>query len=214
MPDPSPIFDRHYRRYLARLASLDFSTVGPAAGACVLADNGDPALGLTYFTTPYTITGRGITGPGKRPAPYDTCAILSRYLIMAGDRREGASPPARGAGDWTSFRDLKEAGPLTVYFRDNVEAVISRVLAGNCHRTARDLARLGGTAPDLGARYDLMLEFRGLPHIPMLLLFNDAGEGFPPSCSVLFRPDVDVHLDAECIAMMGYRLAALIQRAA
>jgi len=213
MPDPSPVFERHYKNYLARLAGLDFSAVGPAAGADVLGANGTPALSMAYFTSKYTITGQGITGPAGNPAAYDVCAILSRYLIMASDRSKSSSPPVAGVGEWTNFRDLREAGPLTVYFRDNVEALICGDLAGNASRAALALAGLGGTVPDLGARYDLMLEFRGLPHIPMLLLFNDAEEMFPASCSVLFRSDVDSHLDAECIAMMGYRLAILVREA-
>ena len=47
----------------------------------------------------------------------------------------------------------------------------------------------------------------------MLLLFNDAEDGFPATCSVLSRSDVAAHLDAECTAMMGYRLAAMIRSA-
>ena len=213
MPDPSSIFDHHYQNYLTRLTRLDFDRVGPVAGASVQAHKGRPALGLTYFSIPYTITSQGITGPKGTPPSYDTCAILSRYLIMAGDREAFSSSPLAGAADWINFRDLKDAGPLTVYFRDNVEAVICRALAGKLVEAARNLARLGGIAPDLGARYDLMLEFSGLPHIPMLLLFNDAEDGFDASCSVLFRPDVERHLDAECIAMMGYKLAVLIKAA-
>ncbi len=214
MTEPSPIFDHHYQNYLDRLSGLDFGRVGPAAGASALAHDGAPALGLTYFNVSYTITGQGITSPEGRPAAYDTCAILSRYLIMAGDRAAVSSPNAEGKGDWTSFRDLKDTGPLTVYFRDNVESVICRALSGKAVAAAKKLSDLGGVVPDIGARYDLMLEFQGLPHIPMLMLFNDAEDGFPPTCSVLFRSDVEIHLDAECIAMMGHRLGVLISRRA
>ena len=213
MQDPSPIFDHHYQNYLDRLAGLDFGRVGPAAGASVLAHNGVPALGLTYFSVSYTITGQGITDPEERSAAYDTCAILCRYLIMANDRANASVPKAEGKGDWTSFRDLKDTGPLTVYFRDNVESVICRALAGKGLATAaKKLSDLGGVVPNIGARYDLMLAFQGLPHIPMLMLFNDAEDGFPPTCSVLFRSDVEIHLDAECIAMMGHRLGVMISR--
>ena len=45
----------------------------------------------------------------------------------------------------------------------------------------------------------------------MEVFADDAEEGFPATCSVLFRPDVEAYLDAECIAMAGYRLAELIR---
>lgn len=217
MQKPSPIFQEHYAQYLDRLARLDLARIAPAAGGEINGSREDGSLVLAFFNTRYVLSGRGIHGPGDKPPEYDACTILSRYLIMAGERVGvgGPGPESSGPyrqGEWTSFRDLKDAGPLTVYFSDNVETALARILSGNTDTALARLAGLGAFVPELDARYDLKLAFPGLPNIPMLVLFNDVEDGFPPSCSVLFRPDVENHLDAECIAMMGVRLAVLIRR--
>lgn len=210
---PSKIFDAHYARYLRLLSGLDFDRVAPAAGAKLPGGPGSGSLSLRFFNHPYTVSGNGIKGPGGSTPGYEVCTILSRYLIMAGERAASGDAGTGTEPAWTGFRDLKNSGPLTVYFRDNVEAVLARTLAKNLETARQGLAGLDPLAPDLDARYDLMLEFRGLPRIPLLLLFNDAGDGFAPSCSVLFRSDAETHLDAECIAMTGACLAVLVDRA-
>lgn len=207
MPEPSEVFDRHYKAYLARLADLDLEQIGPLVGG----EYNQESLSVSYFNRIYRVSPAGILDRDGRQASYETCIILSRYLIMVNGR---ADRPDRGQNHpvkWTGFRDLKESGPLTVYFRDNAEQAISDLLAGHGATAARKLSVLGGRPPALEAGYDLALEFDGLPKVPMLLLFNDSEEGFPATCSVLFAHDVETWLDAECIAMMGYGLAGRIR---
>ncbi|MCG8633263.1 MAG: DUF3786 domain-containing protein [Desulfobacterales bacterium] len=209
MSQASPVFERHYDDYLRQLAGLDLNLIGPALGGEMVDGTW---VKIPYFNRTYRVSSKGIAGPDGRKPGYDTCTILCRYLIMAGETPAGAGDGSPDTGDWVGFRDLKESGPLTVYFRDNVELAVSGILSGRTGEAGAISAGLNGAPPDMDVNYDLALEIRALPAIPMLLLFNDAEEGFPASCSVLFRADVERFLDAECIAMIGYRLAAVIKK--
>ena len=212
MPQASPVFEQHYEDYLKQLAKLDLSVIGPALGGQLEKGQDELCVRIPYFNITYTISSKGIAGPGGRKAGYDSCTVLCRYLIMAGDVESGTGVNFSGGDDWVGFRDLKDSGPLTVYFRDNVELALSKTLSGRIADAPAISAQLNGAPPDMDVNYDLALEIKALPQIPMLLLFNDAEEGFPASCSVLFRSSVETYLDAECIAMIGYRLAAVMQK--
>ncbi len=204
----SPVFEQHYDAYLRQLAGLDLAALGAALGGRVEDLSGNTVVHQSYFNRPYKISSKGIARSSGQKAGYDTCIILCRYFIMA---RDWMGKNSLGdACEWVGFRDLKDSGPLTVYFRDNVEQVLSDTLSGQLSGASAICAELNAAAPDMDVSYDLALEIQALPMIPMLLLFNDAEEGFPASCSILFRAGVETFLDAECIAMLGYRLAAII----
>jgi hypothetical protein len=209
----SPVFEQHYEDYLRQVARMDFKALAPLTGGRVVDSSQGGGIEIPYFNLPYIISGAGIEDKAGQKPGYDTCIILCRYLIMAGDRvaDAGGTKEAAAKDGWAGFRDLKDSGPLTVYFRDNVESVISDCLSGKYPLGPENFRALAPTRPEMELNYDLALEFSGLPMMPMLVLANDADEGFPATCSVLFRPDVERNLDAECIAMAGYRLAELIR---
>lgn len=204
----SPVFEQHYKDYLLQLASLDIETIGTALGGEVLNDPQGTVVSLPYFNKDYRVSSQGITDSFGEKAGYDICIVLCRYLIMGREPRDNRVPDK--ASEWVGFRDLKESGPLTVYFKDNVEQVILNALTGRLAEFKAGMGQLKCREPDLDVQYDLAVVVDGLPRIPMLILFNDAEEGFPASCSVLFDRQVETYLDAECIAMVGYRLAVLI----
>jgi len=208
----SPVYEQHYKDYLDKLAGLDFPALGPAVGCRVTTGPQGQGLEIPYFNRSYQVSPAGITdGSGRQPG-YDTCIILCRYLIMAGDRSGKTVPDGGRQDDWAGFRDLKDSGPLTVYFKDNVETAIAGILAGKMPVSPETLVPLNACPPDMDLQYDLALKVDALPRVPMLLLVNDEEDGFPSSCSVLFQSGVEVWLDAECIAMAGYRLAEIIRK--
>jgi len=43
------------------------------------------------------------------------------------------------------------------------------------------------------------------------MLFNDQDEDFPARCSLLFEKRAERYLDMECLAMMGWVLAAWLR---
>ncbi|SDU20425.1 DUF3786 domain-containing protein [Desulfobacula phenolica] len=199
MEPKSKMFEKHYNDYLQRIACLDFNSISRKLGGKIHENQWGKSVKLTFFDKVYDISSKGIKDTsGKRPI-YDICIILFRYLLMC---------PVTLPHDpqWVSFKDLKDAGPLTVYFRDNGEKAIAERFAGNTEKLKQYMAALNGYPPDLNVNYDLAIQIDALPKVPMLLLFNDADEGFPADCSILFERTVESYLDAECIAMLGYQL--------
>jgi len=47
------------------------------------------------------------------------------------------------------------------------------------------------------------MEFKILPQIDILLLFNDRDDEFPATCSVLFQRQAEYYLDPESLIMTG-----------
>ena len=204
MEPQATVFEKYYIDYLKQLESLDFDAMALKLGGQVKKNFQGKCLRVSLLGQSYDISPRGITDlSGKKPR-YDICIILCRHLLMC----QAMLPHAR---QWVAFRDLRDSGPLVVYFRDNVEQAIVRVFAGKIDQLKQGMAFLNGYPPDLDVRYDLAMQVDGLPKIPMVLLFNDADESFPAECSLLFEKHVETYLDAECIAMLGYRLASLLK---
>ena len=204
MEPESRVFEKHYNEYLQRLNSLDFDGVAKKLGGQINKNSRGKSLGMSLLGQAYNISPQGITdSSGKKPS-YDICIILCRHLLLCPEILPHDP-------QWVAFRDLKDTGPLTVYFRDNVEQAIAREFAGKIEALRQGMKGLNGYAPDLDVSYDLALQVDGLAKIPMVLLFNDAEESFPAQCSLLFERQVEIYLDAECIAMLGYRLAAQLK---
>lgn len=206
MNPKSQVFEKHYNDYLQQLDALDFDAIALKLGGQINKNSRGNSLGMSLLGQFYDISPHGITdSSGKKPR-YEICIILCRHLLMCPE----ILPHDR---QWVAFRDLKDAGPLTVYFRDNVEQVIAKGFAGKVQELKQGMAALKGYTPNLDVSYDLAMQVDGLARIPMVLLFNDAEESFPPECSLLFERQVETYLDAECIAMLGYRLASQLKHA-
>lgn len=202
----SLVFEKHYRDYIERLEYLDFDAIAWKLGGRVHKTSQGKALELTFLGRSYEISPQGIRNRAGEKPGYDICIILCRHLLMCPQ----ILPQNHS---WVNFRDLKDSGPLTVYFRNNVEMAIAQRFTKKLPELQHSLAALKGYAPDLNARYDLAVQVDALPKIPLLVLFNDADEGFPPECSILFEGHVETFLDAECIAMVGSCLSARLNQA-
>ncbi len=182
---------------IGRLSLAD--SAGPLGGRY-----GDGKLEIDLFDESFTITRDSIVDSlGKRPG-FDIIVILSRYILMCPEK-------AFKPGDWVSFRDFKDSGPLTTYFGNDIEKAVSGHFAGRQADLKSACTALGGVHPEVDAAYDLSFEFRALPKAGMILLFNDADDEFPAGCSVLFESRTEKYLDAECIAMLGAQLAARLR---
>ncbi len=206
MESQSQVFEKHYHDYLQQLDALDFDAIALKLGGQANENSRGTSLGMSLLGQSYEISPHGITDSSGEKPSYDICIILCRHLLMCPE----ILPHDR---QWVAFRDLKDAGPLTVYFRDNVEQLIAKGFEGKVQELKQGMAALKGYTPNLDVSYDLAMQVDGLARIPMVLLFNDAEESFPPECSLLFERQVETYLDAECIAMLGYRLASQLKHA-
>lgn len=186
------VYKKTYRDYLARFAQLDLSAVDRRLGVAV---EGDEAV-VPLFGKPYRVSRSGIVNPEGVTPTLDLCVIVSRYLILS------PKTPRQG-GEWVNFRDLKDSGPLTTYFRHDVERAIAREFEDQIHRLETAARALGGREPALEISCDLAKQFDALPRVPVLVVFHDGDDEFPAECSVLFESCAEDYLDPECLAMLG-----------
>lgn len=203
MSEKTSIFEKTYQDYLLRIADLDFSSLKQPLGV-TLYGNG---VVIPLFGEAYQVSEKGIADPFGRQPSLDICVVLCKYLLLC----PSASPQGR---DWVSYRDLKDSGPLTVYFLNDVERAIADHFAGRRDTLKAACLRIRGYAPDMDVSYDLTVQFDALPRIPLLLLFNDGDEEFPARCSVLFERRAEVYLDPESLAMAGRLLFVRLKNAA
>ncbi len=196
MNQPNTIFETHYQNYLEDLAGIDFSTRCATLGVSL--EDGGKTVVIPHFGSDCRASGDGVVdAQGERPN-YGTCVVLLKYLLLCPQRLPVET-------DWVNYRDLKDSGPLAVYFNDNVVNAISRRYSGR-RNVLEAAAALAGGEPVADYPYDTAMVFKALPRVPMLLLFNDADEEFPAQATVLFEKRVEQFLDAECLAMLAVAL--------
>ena len=203
MSTDGSIFDQTYQFYMDQIKTLDLIAIAPRLGANRRNGRWEiPLLGRRYTITPDGLE----TTKGERPS-FEVCVIIFKHLLLCPD-----APPV--AGQWAHYRDLKDAGPLTVYWSDNVENAIVNRFQDAAPALEAAAKALGGTPPAEPLAYDLDLTVPALPRIPVRLLFNDAEEGFPANGLLLFRQSAEHYLDAESLAVLGAltirRLAAAV----
>jgi hypothetical protein len=200
MTAPSSVFTETYQRYLHQIGNIDFLTVQKRLDISAERNRAFiPLLNRTYQVSPKGIADEN----GKQPG-LDVCVILFRYLLMAPDL------PTRTTR-WVAFRDLKDSGPLTVYWSNEVESAIAKKFSNNMNGLSDACRRLNGWLPEDHFPYDFSQRFRFLPKIPALLLFNRKDNEFSASCSVLFDRHADQYLDAESLAILGSIFAGRLQ---
>ncbi len=195
-------YEKTYRHYIAQVAEIDFESVKQKLGVEV---EGDEII-IPLFGRPYKVSKSGITDPSGKQPSLDKCVICCKYLLMCPD----VYPAEK---EWVSFRGLKDSGPLTVFFANDVEKAISGCFAGRLHDMKQAGELLDGYPPDIEATYDLSMQFDALPRVPVILLFNDADDEFPAKSSVLFERRAEDYLDPECLAMVGRLLFTCLKEA-
>jgi len=197
------VFDKSYKQYLKQIGEIDIEAVAWNLDATVDADT----LIIGLFGNDFRVSARGgITGADGRRPRYDICVILSKYILLC--PRE--LPVDK---EWVSFKDFKDAAPLENYFSHDVEQAIGKQFSGRVESLRKAGDAIGGYSPELDVSYDVVMQFDALPRIPVTMLFNDADEEFGATCSVLFQRRTEQHLDAECIAMLGWQLVYRLKKA-
>lgn len=201
------VYESTYRDYLARLGRIDSGFLEQSLGVKV---QGKEAV-IPLFGRHYRVSKDGITNPEGNAPRFDICVILCKYLLLCPDK-------APKETEWVSFRNLKDSGPLTTYFANDVERAIAAHFAGKLEKLQASCRQLGGYPPRMQAAYDLSMQFDALPRIPVILLFNDTDDDqgiiWPASCSLLFERRAESYLDPECLAMTGSLLYSWLKKAA
>ena len=191
----APIFDQIYQDYLKRLGQIDLQTIANKMGTEI---EGDSIL-IPLFGQPYSVSPKGILDLSQKEPIHSVKVVLCQYLLhMPASQPEGE--------DWVSYKDFKDATPFVGGFQSNTERAIAKNFAGRLEALRRACLHLGGKDPSLNWGYQLSVKFDPLPHVPILLLFNDADEEFPAQCLLLFERRAEKYLDMESMAILAWLL--------
>ena len=202
MSPEKTVFDRTYENYVAQLSKIDFKSVASNLGL----NQVENRINIPLFGKTYEVSVYGITDPSGIKPPYDICVVLCKYLLLFPyvDPKES---------EWVSFKDFKDAGPLTTYFANDVERGIASYFSEKLDELKNASKALSGYRPDLDVHYDLAAQFDALPRVPVMMLYNDADEEFHAKCSILFERRAERYLDAECLAIVGWQLFSHLKNA-
>jgi hypothetical protein len=195
----APVFNQTYQYYLEKIGALDLAACRDRLGFVL--EQGAALIPL--FNCTYRITSEGIHDPQNRPAGFEACVILGKYLLHE-------RPGVPHAGEFCTFKDFKDAAPLITYFGANVEGAIARQYVGRSADLERACRQAGGVTHNADWAYQVKLRFMGLPKVPVYLLFNDSEETFPAQCTLLFERRAEHYLDMETLAILGAWLVKLL----
>jgi len=192
MQGPNKIFEETAINYLRDIKSLNFQGISEKLG---LRPHKNKYM-IHFLNRNYIITDNGFQTVSNENAPYDVLIVLCRYLLLCPEKK----PLDK---ELSSFRDLKDSGPLTVYFSHDVEMKIANHFAGKKDQLIKACKALGGYESGVFTGYDFGARFDVLPKIPMVLLFNDRDNEFDATVKLLFEKRAAAYLDAECLAILG-----------
>ena len=188
------IFNTYYEDYCRQIDELDFLSIKDTLG---IEFQGKEAL-IPFLGEDYIVSNKGIAdASGNRPN-YMVCVILSKYLLLCPD-----APVV--SKEWTALKDFRKMSQSTNFnvFTSDTEKLIVKRFSGRLDALSDASHKLGGKPCDLGLSYDFAMEFKLLPQIEILLLFNDCDDEFPATCSVLFQKQAEHYLDPESLIMTG-----------
>jgi len=195
------VFEETYRAYLERIRNTDLDARAATLGVAWE----DGGLAIPFYGEVHRVSTAGVLDPSGQPANFAVRVVLCRYVLQAPDH----PPPP---GEWVTYREFRNAGPLVGYFTANTNKIIETTFAGRPDSLRQAAAAMGARGHDDGTAHDISLQLAMLPRIPVLLRFNDRDDLFPAQCAVLFRQSAEAYLDMECLAIGGTFLAGRLTR--
>ncbi len=190
------VFEETYQRYLGELGKIDITTRADLLGARL--EHG--RLRIPFYEREFLVSKDGLEDCGGRSISPAVRVVLCKYILTCPTEL----PPL--SDRLVTYREFRDAGPLTSYFTTNTNKILETTFAGNVSRLQERSLLLGGEIK-ASPIYDLSVQFYALPRIPVLLNFNDRDELFPASASLLYRASAECFLDMECLAITGTLLA-------
>jgi hypothetical protein len=189
------IFETTLKNYLAQIADIDLASRAEVLGATPHED----ALIIPFYGSPHRVSKAGVLDASGEKAGFALSVVLCCYILQC---PEAVPKP----GEWVPYREFKDAGPLTVYFKANTHTLIETTFAGRLEALAAACRRTGGRLLEEPS-FDVAAVFDLLPRIPVYFRFNDRDDTFPAQSSILFRRSAEAFLDMECLAIGGTYLA-------
>lgn len=201
MNNKKAAFETTYLQLQAQMTDRDLASMAERLGAQISGNE----LIVPFFDQPYRVSPKGVTDHAGNRANLAVSVVICRYVLNC-----PAELPA--TGDWMTFRDFKDAGPLAGHFTTNTNRLIATSFSGKLKELKAAGRALGGRYEMDDPAYDLIMAFNALPEVPLSLRFNDQDEDFPAQCALLFRKSAETYLDLEGLTIVGTFLAGnLIQ---
>ena len=192
------IFETTLEDYLTQIGDIDLWSRAETLGATAR----DGSLILPLYGTPHRVSEEGIFDAGGQKANFTVSVVLCRYILQC-----PATVPA--PGEWVTYREFRDAAPLTGYFTANTNKIIETTFAGKLAALEEASCRIGGCLVEEPS-FELAVAFDLLPRIPVYFRFNDRDDEFPAQSSILFRQSAEHYLDMECLAIGGALLTGLL----
>ena len=192
------VFDTTLKDYLAQIGGIDLASRADALGATTAGG----ALIIAFYGIPHRISKEGVFKASGKTANFTVSVVLCQYLL-----RCPQTIPA--AGQWATYREFKDAAPLSGWFTTNTNKIIETTFAGKLSALETACRNAGGRLGQ-DTSFDLAVTFNFLPRIPVYLRFNDRDDEFPAQSSILFRRSAEKYLDMECLAIGGTFLAGIL----
>ncbi len=188
------VFEKIYQEYLEQIKKIDLEKLSEKIDEGAFW-NGKELI-IPLFSKPFFISKDGIKGTSRKRPSHEEIVVLSRYILSY-------PKEIRKDGKWRHYRDFKDSAPLLSLFQNDVEKKIANLFSGKKDLLISCCKRLGGKEYRENWDYDISFLFNALPHIPLLLLFNDTDDIFPAQCILLFRESIEYFLDMESVAILG-----------
>ena len=198
----SKVFKETYNKYLSHMSDIDLLPRAFRLGAEPAGD----ALIIPYYETPLRISTDGVFYKTGKRANFPISVVLFQYVFHC-----PSEIPI--AGDWVTFREFKDAGPLGGYFTSNNNKIIETTFEGNPEALQYACNRLGGRLLDDDPSWDFSVAFDMLPRVPIRLRFNDKDDEFSAQSSILFRQSAESYIDMESLAIGTTYLTGMLTKA-
>ncbi|MCP4337716.1 MAG: DUF3786 domain-containing protein [Desulfobulbaceae bacterium] len=188
------IFETHYEDYCRQIADLDLSSIQDTLDIKI---QGKETI-IPFLGEYYMVSGNGVTDASGNLPNYMVCVILSKYLLLCPE-----APVV--SKEWAALKDFHKMSQFTNLnvFTSDAEKPIVKRFSGQLNALLDASQKLGGKPCNMDLSYDFAMEFKVLPKIDILLLFNDLDDEFPATCSMLFQRHAEHYLDPESLIMTG-----------
>ena len=164
----------------------------------------DQTLEIPFYGQPNRVSNAGVLNASGQRATFAVSVLLCCYVLQCPETEPDP-------GEWVTYREFRDAGPLAGYFTTNTNKIIENTFSGRVDLLKEAGRRMGGRLVDEPA-FDVAVMFQMLPRIPVFFRFNDQDDMFPAQSSILFRQSAEKHIDMECLAIGGTYLTGLLIR--
>lgn len=197
-PDPAR-FSRRLEELRRAIRAMSPETLAANTGASLQqADRQEALFQLDLWYRPVLIRFPELVareaGSGKELSDMNQ-ALLMYYFSTA----DGT--PLRQ--EWISFAELPDGRFYTRAFQSYTGMELGRYFASSQERFRSAALRLGGSPASLGT---ISFVFQALPRVPILTVFWEGDEDFPPSYQLLFDASASHYLPTDAYAILGSTL--------